>query len=247
MGFIQKAQAAVNESARAEMQRRRTMPLGNDIGYKHKGYGKFGKVSRRTWAVCWTSGLYALLPITPVFLETKLPVNPILGKSEGIRRAGAIRNSGPQDAVSAAKPLDNTPHLFAVKGAKRDGSNGSHRRCDLQQMGANSFVVRCLEDNYHVVGTYRPVGLLQLHPVLLGNLGTTVGSGDGIRYVFDALVGVVHQTDISGHRACAPFLPFTPKHQWCLVMKPGAPLLRARTYLYSRKSEKSSSRKVGFR
>src|SRR5215218_3982486 len=41
-------------------------------------------------------------------------------------RAGAIRNSGPQDAVSAAKPLDNTPHLFAIVGAKRDGPNGSH-------------------------------------------------------------------------------------------------------------------------
>src|SRR5215212_8397155 len=75
-------------------------------------------------------------------------------------------------------------------------------------MGADSFVVRCLKDNYHVVGTDGPVGLLQLHPVFLGNLGTTVGSGDGIRYVFDALVGVVDQTDISGHRACAPFLLF---------------------------------------
>src|SRR5215218_10903115 len=125
-----------------------------------------------------------------------------------MKRAGAVSVPGPLDTVSAAKPLDNTPHLFAIVGAKRDGPNGSHRRCDLQQMGADSFVVRCLEDNYHVVGTDGPVGLLQLHPVFLGNLGTTVGSGDGIRYVFDALVGVVDQTDISGHRACAPFLLF---------------------------------------
>src|SRR5215218_5617642 len=140
-------------------------------------------------------------------------------KFRGMKRAGAVSVPGPQDAVSAAKPLDNTPHLFAVVGAKRDGPNGSHRRCDLQQMGADGLVVRCLEDNYHVVGTDGPVGLLQLHPVLVGHIGTTVGSGDGIPYVFDALVGVVHQTDVSGHRACAPFLPFTPKHQWCLQMK----------------------------
>src|SRR5215212_2139048 len=120
-----------------------------------------------------------------------------------MKRAGAVSVPGPLDAVSAAKPLDNTPHLFAVEGAKRDGPNGSHRRCDLQQMGGDGLVVRCLEDNYHVVGTDGPVGLLQLHPVLLGNLGTAVGSGDSIRYVFDALVGVVDQTDISGHRACS--------------------------------------------
>src|SRR5215208_6099450 len=67
-------------------------------------------------------------------------------------RAGAVSVPGPEDAVSAAKPLDNTPHLFAVKGAKRDGPNGSHRRCDLQKMGADGLLVRCLEDNYHVVG-----------------------------------------------------------------------------------------------
>src|SRR5215218_784340 len=157
-----------------------------------------------------------------------------------MKRAGAVSVPGPLDAVSAAKPLDNTPHLFAVVGAKRDGPNGSHRRCDLQQMGADSFVVRCLKDNYHVVGTDGPVGLLQLHPVLLGHIGTTVGSGDGIPYVFDALVGVVHQTDISGHRASS-FPSVSTKHQWCLQMKPDAPLL------IHRESEKSSSRKLGFR
>src|SRR5215213_5585845 len=149
-----------------------------------------------------------------------------------MERAGAVSVPGPEDAVLAAKPLDNTPHLLAVVGAKRDGSNGSHRRCDLQQMGADSFVVRCLEDNYHVVGTYRPVGLLQLHPVLLGNLGTTVGSGDSITYVFDALVGVVHQTDISGHTACS-FPSAAMKTPWCLQMKIGAPLLTGGTYLNS--------------
>jgi hypothetical protein len=108
-------------------------------------------------------------------------------KPSGHKRAGAVSVPGPEDAVSAAKPLDNTLHLFAVEGTKRDGPNGSHRRCDLQEMGADSLVVRCLEDNYHVVGTDGPVGLLQLHPVLVGNIGTTVGSGDGIPYVFDAL------------------------------------------------------------
>src|SRR5918997_4643259 len=148
-----------------------------------------------------------------------------------MRRAGAVSVPGPEDTVSAAKPLDNIPHLFAVEGAKRDGLNGSHRRCDLQEMGADSFVIRCLEDDYHVVGSDGPVGLLQLHPVFVGNIGTTVGSGDGVRYVFDALVGVVHQTDVSGHRACS--FPSFPQKPWCLQMKPGAPFLTGGTYLYS--------------
>ena len=48
-----------------------------------------------------------------------------------MERAGAVSVPGPEDAVLAAKPLDNTPHLFAIVGAKRDGPNGSHRRGDL--------------------------------------------------------------------------------------------------------------------
>jgi hypothetical protein len=36
--------------------------------------------------------------------------------------------------IKSANPLDNTPHLVAVEGAKRGGPDGSHRRQDLKQI-----------------------------------------------------------------------------------------------------------------
>src|SRR5215212_10652545 len=104
MGFIQKAQAAVNESARAEMQRRRTMPLGIDIGYKHKGYGKVREPSFRQTGFSETQLAYARTPIrcrgvygsvhpvaeydTRPSYPPQFPTNTILGNSVGMKRAG---------------------------------------------------------------------------------------------------------------------------------------------------------------
>src|SRR5215208_6278180 len=114
-------------------------------------------------------------------------------------------------------------------------------------MGADGLVVRCLKDNYHVVGTYRPVGLLQLHPVLLGHIGTTVGSGDGIPYVFDALVGVVDQTDVSGHRACAPFPRFQRTRMVPSNEARRTSPKRAPPIFIHRTSERGSTQQPGFR
>src|SRR5215207_1368971 len=66
-------------------------------------------------------------------------------------------------------------------------------------MGAHGFVVRGCEDGNHVVGTDGPVCLLELQPVLLGEIGTAVGPLYGLPDVPNALVGPVHQNHVGGH------------------------------------------------
>src|SRR3712207_7502606 len=57
-----------------------------------------------------------------------------------------------------------------VVGSQRGGPHVA-RRADLQQVGAHGFVVGGCEDGYHVVGPDGPVGLLELQPMLLGEIG----------------------------------------------------------------------------
>ena len=66
-------------------------------------------------------------------------------------------------------------HLFFVVGPERGGSHVA-KRADLQKVGAKGFVVRRLENGDHVVGTDGLVRLLQLQPMLLGYLASTVGT-----------------------------------------------------------------------
>src|ERR671913_371454 len=89
-------------------------------------------------------------------------------------------------------------HLFLVVRPERGGSHVA-KRADVQKVGAQGFVVRCLEDGDHVVGTDGPVGLLQLQPVLRGELAAAVGTLEGLLDVSDTLLGPVHQDHIAGH------------------------------------------------
>src|ERR671913_2421845 len=97
-------------------------------------------------------------------------------------------------------------HLFLIVRPERGGSHVA-QRADLQEVGAQGFVVRCLEDGDHVVGSYRPVGLLQLQPMLLGNLTAVVGTLGGVLDVPYALVGPIHQNHVTGHVPSASLPP----------------------------------------
>src|ERR687897_3760167 len=82
-------------------------------------------------------------------------------------------------------------HLLLIVRPERGGSPVA-QRADLQEVGAQVFVVRCLEDGDHVVGSYRPVSLLQLQPMLLGDLPA------GERYRTALAHGRRHGVDSSG-------------------------------------------------
>jgi len=75
-----------------------------------------------------------------------------------------------------------------------------------QEVGAHGFVVGCLEDGDHIVGTDGPVGLVQLQPVLVGELTAAVGTLEGLLDVPYALLGPVHQDHVAGHMPSS-FLP----------------------------------------
>src|SRR3712207_9209135 len=87
-----------------------------------------------------------------------------------------------------------------VVGSQRGGPHVA-RRADLQQVGAHGFVVGGCEDGYHVVGPDGPVGLLELQPMLLGEIGAAVGPLDGLLDVPYALLGPVDQDHVGGHMA----------------------------------------------
>jgi hypothetical protein len=72
-------------------------------------------------------------------------------------------------------------------------------------VGAHGFVVRCLEGGDHVVGSDGPVSLLQLQPVLLGELAAVVGAPDGLLDVPYALVGSVEQDHVGRHTISSSF------------------------------------------
>src|SRR5215208_1768931 len=66
-------------------------------------------------------------------------------------------------------------------------------------MGAHGFVVRGCVDGDHVVGSDGPVCLLEVQPVLLGEMGTAVGPLYGLPDVPYALLGPVHKDHVCGH------------------------------------------------
>src|SRR5215204_5512731 len=99
----------------------------------------------------------------------------------------------------SADPLEDARHLLLVVGSERGGSYGAHRAADLQEVGAHGFVVRCLEDGDHVVGSHGPIGLLQLQPVFVSELAAMVKALGGLLDVPYALVGPVDQDHVGSH------------------------------------------------
>src|SRR5918993_4400992 len=95
-------------------------------------------------------------------------------------------------------------HLFLIV---RPECGGSHvtQRTYLQEVGAQGFVVRCLEDGDHVVGSYCPISLLQLQAMFLGDLTAVVGTLLGLLDVPYALVGPVYEDHVAGHMRPPPF------------------------------------------
>src|SRR5215217_1719597 len=91
----------------------------------------------------------------------------------------------------------------------RPEHGGSHvaQRSDLQEVGAQGFVVWCLEDGDHVVGSYRPVSLLQRQPMLLGDLTAVVGALGGVLDIPYALVGPIHEDNVTGHVSSSSLPP----------------------------------------
>src|ERR671913_477788 len=65
-------------------------------------------------------------------------------------------------------------HLFLIVRPERGGSHVA-QRADLQEVGARGFSLRCLEAGDRVVGSYRPIGLPHLQPLLPGQLPAVVG------------------------------------------------------------------------
>src|ERR671911_3125349 len=112
---------------------------------------------------------------------------------------GSAWNRNSRKLDGSADPLEDARHLSLVVGSERGGSYGAHSAADLQEVGAQGFVVRCLEDGDHVVGSHRPVSPLQLKPVLLGDLAAVDGALGGLLDVPYALVGKVDQDHVGGH------------------------------------------------
>src|SRR5215216_2656703 len=95
-------------------------------------------------------------------------------------------------------------NLLLIVRPERGGSHVA-QRSDLQKVGAHGFVVWCLEDGDHVVGSDGPVGLLQLHPMFLGDLAAMVVPLGGLLDVPYALVGPVDQGHVGRHTIPSSF------------------------------------------
>jgi hypothetical protein len=104
----------------------------------------------------------------------------------------------------SGEPLEDARHLLLVVGSERGGPHVA-QRADLQKVGAHGFVVWCLEDGDHVIGSDSPIGLLQLHPMLLGDLAAVVGPLGGLLDVPYALVGPVEQDHVGRHTISSSF------------------------------------------
>src|SRR5918997_5679818 len=120
----------------------------------------------------------------------------------------------------STQSLEYPRHLVAVVGPKGRGPQVAPGP-QFEQHRRDALVVGGLDYGDEVVRPYRPVGLFDRRPVLLGEFVGLPTSLDGIPDVPYPLVGPVHQGHVGRHTRSAP-----PSS------RPSSPRVALRTTLY---------------
>ncbi len=106
--------------------------------------------------------------------------------NKGKKRQGRSYREKPRPGVlvNSTEPSDDPGHLFAVVGPKRSSPQVA-RRAKFEQQGGRTLVVGGFEYDDEVVGTHRPVDLLEPSSMLLGECVGLIASLHSVPDVSD--------------------------------------------------------------